>query len=183
MAFSFCLTWYTIDLVQRDRRYWLRLIRLAAVALAVGLVGGIVGCIVLTSALYAHALTHPGCVETGITPTAVGIEDAQEIAYLSHDGLTLRAWYLPPQNGAVIILLPGRRQPHLRHRPHQPPAPPAHLWGIGSGRSPSPGATGPGRGAQGPLDRPQLRPRRLSPRRAGGVGAASGDVLGRGVVV
>ena len=76
-------------------------------ALAVGLVGGTVGCIVLTSALYAHALTHPGCVETGITPADVGIEDAQEIAYLSHDGLTLRAWYLPPQNGAVIILLPG----------------------------------------------------------------------------
>ncbi len=76
-------------------------------ALAVGLVGGIVGCMVLTSALYAHALTHPGCVETGITPADVGIEDAQEIAYLSHDGLTLRAWYLPPQNGAVIILLPG----------------------------------------------------------------------------
>jgi hypothetical protein len=40
---------------------------------------------VLTSALYAHALTHPGCVETGITPADVGIEDAQEIAYLSHD--------------------------------------------------------------------------------------------------
>ncbi|MEE9618492.1 MAG: hypothetical protein V3T90_16040, partial [Anaerolineae bacterium] len=97
MAFSFCLIWYTIDLVQRDRRYWLRLISLAAVALAVGLVGGIVGSMVLTSAFYAHALTHPGCVETGITPADVGIEDAQEVAYLSHDGLTLRAWYLPPQ--------------------------------------------------------------------------------------
>ncbi len=88
--------------MQQDRRYWLRLIRLAVVALAVGLVGGIVGCMVLTSALYAHALTHPGCVETGITPADVGIEDAQEIAYLSHDGLTLRAWYLSPQNSAVI---------------------------------------------------------------------------------
>ena len=50
-------------------------------ALAVGLVGGIVECMVLTSAFYAHALTHPGCVEMGVTPANAGIEDAQEVAY------------------------------------------------------------------------------------------------------
>lgn len=33
--------------------------------------------------------------------------DAQDVTYLGHDGLTLRAWCLPPQNGAVIILSPG----------------------------------------------------------------------------
>ena len=105
--FSFCLVWYTIDLVQRDRRYWLRLIRLVVVALVVGLVGGVAGYGLLTSALYAHALTHPGCGEMGIGPADVGIEDAQDVTYSSHDGLTLRAWYLPPQNGAVVVLLPG----------------------------------------------------------------------------
>lgn len=95
------------DLVQRDRRYWLRLARLTVVALAAGLVGGIAGYGLLTSALYIHALTHPGCRETGATPADVGIEGTQDVTYTSHDGLALRAWYLPPQNGAVIVLLPG----------------------------------------------------------------------------
>lgn len=76
-------------------------------ALAAGLVGGIVGYGALTSALYTHVLTHPGCMETGSTPASLGIENAQNVTYLSHDGLTLRAWYLPPQNDAVILLLPG----------------------------------------------------------------------------
>ncbi len=33
--------------------------------------------------------------------------NTQDITYPSHDGLTLRAWYLPPESGVVIILLPG----------------------------------------------------------------------------
>jgi len=43
----------------------------------------------------------------GVTPADVGIANAWDATYLSHDELTLRAWYLPPQNGVVIILLPG----------------------------------------------------------------------------
>jgi dipeptidyl aminopeptidase/acylaminoacyl peptidase len=71
------------------------------------MVAGMGAYLLLGSALYAHALTHPGCGEMGATPAQVGIEGAQEITYLSHDGLTLRAWYLVSQNGTVIILLPG----------------------------------------------------------------------------
>ena len=43
----------------------------------------------------------------------MGIQGAQHVTYPTHDGLTLQAWYLPPQNdpgphsGTVIILLPG----------------------------------------------------------------------------
>jgi len=80
---------------------------MTTVALTLGLVGGIAGYGLLASALYTHALTHPGCRETDATPADVGIEGTQDIAYLSHDGLTLRAWYLPPQNGVAVILLPG----------------------------------------------------------------------------
>jgi dipeptidyl aminopeptidase/acylaminoacyl peptidase len=61
----------------------------------------------LGSALYTQAFTHPGCGDIGGTPTDAGIADAQDVTYLSHDGLTLRAWYLTPENGTVIILLPG----------------------------------------------------------------------------
>ncbi len=57
--------------------------------------------------LYAYTLTHPGCGDTGCMPEAFDIAGARDVAYPSHDGLTLRAWYLPPQNGAVVILLPG----------------------------------------------------------------------------
>lgn len=90
----------------------MRLARLTIAALAFGLAGGVAGFILLTSAIYTHRLTHPGCGEVGATPADVGIENAQDVTYLSHDSdpvgrLTLRAWYLPPQNDAVIVLLPG----------------------------------------------------------------------------
>jgi len=93
--------------VQRDRSYWLRLARLTLTGVAVGIVGALIGLWLLTSAGYAHYLTHPGCGEMGATPIDVGIEGAQDVTYTSHDGLTLRAWYVPPTHGVVIILLPG----------------------------------------------------------------------------
>ena len=73
--------------MQRDRQ--LRLARLTTVALAAGparaLAGGLVMGLVwywlLFSAIYTHASTHPGCGEMGITPTGVGIEDAQDVTY------------------------------------------------------------------------------------------------------
>ncbi|MBN1954188.1 MAG: prolyl oligopeptidase family serine peptidase [Anaerolineae bacterium] len=93
--------------VPRDRQYWLRLARLALVAIIAGAIGTLVGLVLFPSAIYAHYLTHPGCGEMGLTPADVGIAEAEDVTYSSHDGLTLRAWYLPPQNGAVVILLPG----------------------------------------------------------------------------
>jgi dipeptidyl aminopeptidase/acylaminoacyl peptidase len=99
--------------MQRDHRYWLRLARFAAVALIAGVAMAYAGSAALGGAIYAHALTHPGCGDTGTTPTDVGIQGAQDVAYPTHDGgdpadrLTLRTWYLAPQNGVVIILLPG----------------------------------------------------------------------------
>jgi dipeptidyl aminopeptidase/acylaminoacyl peptidase len=85
----------------------MRLARFAIVALVTGLATAYVGTAVLSGALYARALTHPGCGDTGATPADLGIEGAQDVAYPSHDEMTLQAWYLPPQNGVVIILLPG----------------------------------------------------------------------------
>jgi dipeptidyl aminopeptidase/acylaminoacyl peptidase len=93
--------------MERDRHYWMRLARFAAVALVAGLLTAYVGTAVLSGAIYAHALTHPGCGDTGTKPADVGIEGVQDVIYPSHDGVNLRAWYLPPQNGVVIILLPG----------------------------------------------------------------------------
>ena len=91
----------------RDRGYWTHLAKVTAIALAVGIVGSLVGYQLLASASYIQAFTHPGCGDMGITPSDVGIEGTQDVTYPSHDGLMLRAWYLPPRNSAVIILLPG----------------------------------------------------------------------------
>ncbi len=96
-----------MSFVQRDRSYWLRLARLALVAVTAGVAGTLVGSGVMSGAIYAHNLTHPGCQETGSTPSDMGITGAQDVTYHGHDGLTLRAWYVLPQNGVVIILLPG----------------------------------------------------------------------------
>jgi dipeptidyl aminopeptidase/acylaminoacyl peptidase len=95
------------ETMQRDRGYWVRLIRFAAVALIAGLATAYVGSAVLSGAIYAHVLTHPGCGDTGTTPADVGIEGVQDVSYRTHDGMILRAWYLAPQNDVVIILLPG----------------------------------------------------------------------------
>jgi dipeptidyl aminopeptidase/acylaminoacyl peptidase len=90
-----------------NRHNWLRLARMALVALVAGAAGTLVGLWLMASYLYAYSLTHPGCWETGRTPADVGIAGARDVTYLSHDGLPLRAWYLPPQNGMAVVLLPG----------------------------------------------------------------------------
>ena len=90
------------DPVRRNRYYWRRLARLAIIGLVFGVVVGVGGYGLLASALYARHLTHPGCGDTGNIPASVGIGDVQDVTYLSHDGLALRAWYLPPQHGPAL---------------------------------------------------------------------------------
>jgi len=93
--------------MQRDRQYWIRLARLTTVALSLAVAGKLAGFVLLPSSVYTHRLTHPGCGEMGLTPPDLGIDGTREIQYTSHDGLTLRTWYRAPQNGIVIIVLPG----------------------------------------------------------------------------
>ncbi len=80
--------------------------RLAGVALgALGLVLAAAGIVVARA--QAHALVHPAHVTTLITPETVGLADYQPVNFPSSDGLTLRGWYVPPRNGAVIIFVHG----------------------------------------------------------------------------
>ncbi len=46
-------------------------------------------------------LPHPVCCDS---PSRFGA-DFEKISFHTADGLTLRGWYIPPKNGAVIILL------------------------------------------------------------------------------
>lgn len=55
--------------------------------------------------LYVAALAHPGCTDK---PSALDENiQHQEIALHSADGLALRAWYYPPQNGVAVIAIGG----------------------------------------------------------------------------
>jgi len=51
---------------------------------------------------YMRAFTHPPCPPPQVVPAGY-----QSVTLLSEDGLHLRGWWRPPQNGAVILLLGG----------------------------------------------------------------------------
>ena len=53
----------------------------------------------------AYALTHPQRFPVLTRPK--GIHGYQEVAFQTSDGLTLQGWYVPPENGAVIIFVHG----------------------------------------------------------------------------
>jgi uncharacterized protein len=55
----------------------------------------------------ASDIVRPARVQATRTPQAAGITDYQEVSFASTDGLTLRGWYIPTQNGAVVIFVHG----------------------------------------------------------------------------
>lgn len=61
----------------------------------------------------AIGLTHRPRVE--VTPADLG-RPHQEVTLRTEDGLNVAAWYVPSENGAAVIVLPGRasRVPHAR---------------------------------------------------------------------
>jgi dipeptidyl aminopeptidase/acylaminoacyl peptidase len=91
----------------RTHRYWLRLTTTALIALVAGTICATSGFGLLAAVCYTNKLVHPGCARMGRTPHDLGIANARDVTYRSHDGLRLRAWYVPPRNGALVILLPG----------------------------------------------------------------------------
>ena len=55
----------------------------------------------------AIGLVHPSHSTPKRTPAEVGIESWQEVSFQTEDGLTLYGWYVPTENGAVVILVHG----------------------------------------------------------------------------
>ena len=63
--------------------------------------------IAVTAARFAEdALTPPRMV-LDQTPLEAGIEGYRDVSFTADDGITLRGWYILPENGAVIILVHG----------------------------------------------------------------------------
>ena len=55
--------------------------------------------------MYISAFTQPGCKQTPLGLYDIPV--AQEHLILTEDGLRLRAWYYPSQNGATVLSLGG----------------------------------------------------------------------------
>ena len=55
----------------------------------------------------AMTLVHPRRILISRLPESAGIRAYQDVQFQASDGLTLRGWYMPTQNGAIVILLHG----------------------------------------------------------------------------
>lgn len=82
----------------RPPTYWLRLLALALILTPIGFWLFSVAALVTAVTV---PLQHPVCCDS---PTRFGA-DFEKVSFRTADGLTLRGWYIPPQNGAVVILL------------------------------------------------------------------------------
>ncbi|HEV2254553.1 MAG TPA: alpha/beta fold hydrolase [Streptosporangiaceae bacterium] len=92
------LGWGAATLVRAMPGWW----RLLAVPGAVVLLWFVLW--PLTIAVYATNLP-PGPLGAA-TPSAYGFA-YQDVAFSTADGVQLSAWYIPPRNGAAVVLLPG----------------------------------------------------------------------------
>jgi hypothetical protein len=77
----------------------------------------------LTVAVYATNLP-PGPLGSA-TPAAFGLT-YRDAVFRTSDGIRLSAWYVPPRNGAAVVLLPGAGSTRtvMLGQPHPPPCRP-----------------------------------------------------------
>lgn len=96
----------------KPRRYYLRLLAFALALLILIPIILIVGAAYIVASVYV-APAPSTVVRTADLPFAV-----EEVSFTGGDRLTLRGWYVPPANGAVIILLHGYDSNRLGMRFH-----------------------------------------------------------------
>jgi dipeptidyl aminopeptidase/acylaminoacyl peptidase len=63
--------------------------------------------IAVTAARFAEDALAPPRMVLDQTPLEAGIEGYRDVSFTANDGITLRGWYIPPENGVVIILAHG----------------------------------------------------------------------------
>ena len=92
------LVWGAAALVRAVPGWW----RLLAVPAAIALLWFVL--FPLTVAVYATNLP-PGPLGSA-TPATYGLA-YQDVAFRTADGVRLSGWYIPPRNGAAVVVLPG----------------------------------------------------------------------------
>ncbi len=86
---------------KRGRRYWLRLLIFFLIVIF-----GLPLALIFIVA-NAEAISYVVPAHSTVTRSADLPLNTQDVSFLGGDNLTLRGWYIPPQNGSVIILLHG----------------------------------------------------------------------------
>ncbi|HTP09248.1 MAG TPA: alpha/beta hydrolase, partial [Anaerolineae bacterium] len=80
--------------------YWLKL-------LSFGVIGGLLIGYLIFVLSAAEQYTQPARISLGgVTPADHGLT-YEDVILTTHDGITLKGWYLPSHNGAAVILLHG----------------------------------------------------------------------------
>ena len=92
------LTWGAAALIRAVPGWW----RLLAVPVAIALLWFVL--YPLTIAVYATNLP-PGPLGSA-TPASYGLA-YRDVAFRTADGVGLSGWYIPPRNGAAVVVLPG----------------------------------------------------------------------------
>ena len=88
------------------RRYWRNLVLAGGGTLLAGALV-IVIVVAIWSARLGVETLHPAQSAPERTPREVGIAIYEDVAFVNGDGITLRGWYVPPGNGAAILLAHG----------------------------------------------------------------------------
>ena len=90
----------------RSPRYW----RNIAIVVGLALFAGAITIAIYIVTIAAHAAEDalaPPRVPVDRAPLDVGIGDYEDVTFTASDGITLRGWYVPSENGAAIILAHG----------------------------------------------------------------------------
>jgi len=91
-------------MTSRTRRYWLRLTLFTLAMLGVGALTVIFVAVPIHAAdVMSYPPRRPVCCRT---PADFGLH-YEDVSFPTSDGLTLRGWYVPGQNGAAIIFAHG----------------------------------------------------------------------------
>ncbi len=93
------LTW-------RSGAYWRNIARALGCTILLGI--GIFGvALIMLLVQAAERPLHPPPKPLERLPSDYGIQDYQAVTFTTSDGVRLSGWYIPPQNGAVIIFAHG----------------------------------------------------------------------------
>jgi fermentation-respiration switch protein FrsA (DUF1100 family) len=89
--------------MRHGKSYWLNLAVFALLMLA------LIPFLVLTciSYLYIGIFTRTPCTRASRTPADIGLTHFEDVTFQTPDGVTAHGWYIPSNNSAVIILVPG----------------------------------------------------------------------------
>jgi dipeptidyl aminopeptidase/acylaminoacyl peptidase len=88
------------------KRYWRNLALAVGLALLIG--GCIVGAFLVVFLINGmDRILQPPRTPIDQTPPDVGITTYRDVIFTASDGIILRGWYIPSQNGAAVILAHG----------------------------------------------------------------------------